>query len=83
MENPFSKHHKEGEDYNFKSAYYHILADALTSILAIGAILMGKYLHIVYLPVIPHLNFPDRESSDRWAADPLPDPVAPKGSSLS
>ena len=31
-------------DYNFKAAYYHILADALTSILAIAALVIGKYL---------------------------------------
>lgn len=30
-------------DYNFKAAYYHILADALTSILAIVALVIGKY----------------------------------------
>lgn len=41
--------HKDDEhDYNFKSAYYHILADALTSVLAIAALLIGKYFHIVY-----------------------------------
>ena len=42
--------HKEAEekvDYNFKAAYYHILADALTSILAIGALLVGKYFNII------------------------------------
>ncbi len=48
-------HHNEekvdahSEDYNFKAAYYHILADALTSILAIGALVVGKYFHVVYL----------------------------------
>lgn len=34
------------KDYNFKAAYYHILADALTSILAIIALLVGKYFSI-------------------------------------
>lgn len=48
------KHHHnhdghEHEDYNFKAAYYHILADALTSILAIGALLVGKYFNFVCL----------------------------------
>ncbi len=42
------EHHKE-EDYNYKSAYYHILADAVTSILAIFALVIGKYFNIVYL----------------------------------
>ena len=37
------------EDYNFKAAYYHILADALTSILAIFALVAGKFLNIIYL----------------------------------
>lgn len=39
-------------DYNFKAAYLHILADALTSILAIGALLAGKYLNFIYLDSI-------------------------------
>ncbi len=44
---------EHSEDYNFKAAYYHILADALTSILAISALLIGKYLGIIYLdPII-------------------------------
>ena len=46
MEN--DEYHDENEDYNFKAAYYHILADALTSILAISALLIGKYLKIFY-----------------------------------
>ncbi len=31
-------------DHNLRSAYLHVLADALTSVLAIGALLCGKYL---------------------------------------
>lgn len=42
-------HHEHTEDYNFKAAYYHILADALTSILAIIALLVGKYFNVIYL----------------------------------
>lgn len=34
------KHH----DVNLKAAYFHVLADALTSLLAIGALILGKYL---------------------------------------
>ena len=57
MENKHSMHHKEkvdahSEDYNYKAAYYHILADALTSILAIGALVIGKYFHVVYLDAL-------------------------------
>lgn len=35
-------HHKH--DHNLKSAYLHVLADAVTSVLAIFALLAGKYL---------------------------------------
>lgn len=35
---------REKEDHNFRSAYLHVLADALTSVLAIFALLAGKYL---------------------------------------
>lgn len=31
-------------DNNLRSAYFHVLADALTSVLAIGALLAGRYL---------------------------------------
>ena len=36
-------HDAHNEDYNYKAAYFHILADALTSILAIVALLAGKF----------------------------------------
>ncbi len=36
-------HHAHGHDHNLRSAYLHVLADALTSILAIFALLAGKY----------------------------------------
>ena len=39
---------KHKKDYNYKAAYYHILADVLTSILAIIALITGKYFNIVY-----------------------------------
>jgi len=49
MENKHHHHH----DYNFKAAYYHILADALTSVLAILALLAGKFYGVIFLdPVI-------------------------------
>lgn len=45
------KEHKE--DFNFKAAYMHILADALTSIFAIVALLAGKYFNWIFLdPVV-------------------------------
>lgn len=37
-----SSHHHG--DHNLRSAYFHVLADALTSVLAIGALLAGRYL---------------------------------------
>lgn len=40
-------------DHNLKAAYLHVLADALTSILAIAALILGKYLGWNWLdPVI-------------------------------
>ena len=46
-------HQHEHENLNYKAAYMHILADALTSLLAIGALLSGKYFGLVFLdPVI-------------------------------
>ncbi|MGN0031004.1 MAG: cation diffusion facilitator family transporter [Candidatus Gastranaerophilaceae bacterium] len=45
--------HNHDENLNYKAAYLHILADAFTSILAIGALICGKYLGLVFLdPVI-------------------------------
>lgn len=41
--------HEHHEDYNFKSAYMHILADALTSVFAIAALLAGKYFNLIFL----------------------------------
>ena len=41
------------EDFNFKAAYMHILADALTSIFAIAALLAAKYFNWIFLdPVV-------------------------------
>ena len=37
-------HHQDHHDHNLKAAYMHVLADALTSVLAIAALLFGKYL---------------------------------------
>ena len=37
-------HSHEHKDHNLRSAYLHVLADALTSVLAIFALLGGKYL---------------------------------------
>jgi cation diffusion facilitator family transporter len=37
-------HHHHHHDHNLRAAYLHVLADALTSLLAIGALTTGKYL---------------------------------------
>lgn len=43
-----SDHHHH-HDHNLKSAYIHVLADALTSILAIFALLIGKHFGAIWL----------------------------------
>jgi cation diffusion facilitator family transporter len=42
-------HGAEPEDLNLKAAYVHVLADAVTSVLAISALLAGKFLGLVWL----------------------------------
>ena len=39
-------------DHNFKSAYLHVLSDALTSLLAIFALLIGKFLNWIWLDAL-------------------------------
>jgi cation diffusion facilitator family transporter len=43
-----SREHKH-QDNNLRSAYVHVLADALTSVLAIAALLGGRYLGLAWL----------------------------------
>ena len=40
---------QEHSDYNFKAAYLHILTDALTSIFAIAALILGKFWGLYFL----------------------------------
>ncbi|WP_424813687.1 CDF family Co(II)/Ni(II) efflux transporter DmeF [Roseococcus sp. YIM B11640] len=42
-------HHEHEQDNNLRSAYLHVLADALTSVLAIAALLGGRYLGWAWL----------------------------------
>ena len=42
-------HHPHQHDNNLRSAFAHVLADALTSVLAIAALLAGRYLGWVWL----------------------------------
>jgi cation diffusion facilitator family transporter len=48
-EDEHSHHQHNHEDLNLKSAYLHVVADALTSILAIAALLGAKYFEFVWL----------------------------------
>ena len=41
--------HSHGHDHNLKAAYLHVIADALTSVLAIFALLAGKYFGLNWL----------------------------------
>jgi cation diffusion facilitator family transporter len=45
-------HHHEHHDHNLKSAYLHVMADALTSMLAIVALLSAKYFGWVWMDPI-------------------------------
>ena len=42
-------HHAHAGDNNLRSAYLHVLADALTSVLAIAALLAGRYLGLDWM----------------------------------
>lgn len=46
-------HHHHGDnhhhDHNMKAAYFHVLADTLTSLLAIVALLIGKYAGLIWM----------------------------------
>jgi cation diffusion facilitator family transporter len=41
--------HDHHHDHNLRSAYLHVLADALTSVLAIFALLAAKYFHTLWM----------------------------------
>ena len=43
-DDPDHHHGHDHHDHNLRAAYMHVLADALTSVLAIAALLAGKYL---------------------------------------
>ena len=42
-------HVHTGEDHNLKAAYLHVLTDAMTSVLAIIALLAAKYLNLAWM----------------------------------
>ncbi len=45
-------HTNNHEDHNLKAAYFHVLADAMTSVLAIAALLAGKALGWVWMDAV-------------------------------
>lgn len=58
-------HHDHHHDHNLKAAYLHVLADALTSLLAIAALLLGKYLGWYWLD--PLIGMAGAAVIVRWA----------------
>ncbi|MFC4256730.1 CDF family Co(II)/Ni(II) efflux transporter DmeF [Altererythrobacter xixiisoli] len=56
---------KTGHDNNLRAAYVHVLADALTSVLAIVALLAGRYLGWVWLD--PLMGIVGAVVITRWA----------------
>lgn len=45
-------HDHHGHDHNMKAAYFHVLADTLTSLLAIVALLAGKYFGWIWMDAV-------------------------------
>ena len=67
-------HDHVGTDNNFRSAYLHVLADALTSVLAIVALLAGRYLGWAWLD--PAVGILGAVVIARWAWTLLRDTAA-------
>ncbi len=62
-----AEHHGHGHDHNLRSAYLHVIADAFTSVLAIVALLAGKYLRWTVLD--PLMGIVGAVVISRWAFD--------------
>jgi cation diffusion facilitator family transporter len=45
-------HHHHSHDHNIRAAYVHVLADAVTSVLAIGGLLMGRLYGLVWMDAL-------------------------------
>jgi len=56
-------HHRQ--DQNLRAAYFHVIADALTSVLAIVALVTGKYLGLVWMD--PLMGIVGAALVSRWA----------------
>jgi cation diffusion facilitator family transporter len=75
------QHHRR--DHNLRAAYLHVLADALTSVLAIVALLAGRFfgwnwmdplMGVVGAPVIARWSWSLMRDSGRVLLDTVPDP---------
>lgn len=55
----------QGKDHNLQAAYVHVLADALTSVLAIVALFAGKFLGWIWLDAL--MGFVGAAIISRWA----------------
>ena len=62
-----ARSHEHGHDHNLRSAYLHVIADAFTSVLAIVALLAGKYLRWTQLD--PLMGIVGAVVISRWALD--------------
>ena len=58
-------HEHHGHDHNLRAAYLHVLADALTSLLAIVALLAGKYIGAAWLD--PAMGIVGAALVTRWS----------------
>ncbi|MEJ2655698.1 MAG: CDF family Co(II)/Ni(II) efflux transporter DmeF [Desulfobacterales bacterium] len=70
--NIFQQHHRDDShkhgrhhDHNLKSAYLHVLADALTSLLAIFALLTAKYFGFIWMD--PFMGIVGAVLVSRWS----------------
>ena len=61
MENKEAKEN----DYNYKAAYLHIITDAMTSVFAIAALILGKFFGLIYLD--PVMGFVGAFLILRWS----------------
>lgn len=64
-EHDHDHHHGHHHDHNLKAAYLHVLADALTSLLALAALIAGKYLAWGWLD--PLMGIVGAAVITRWA----------------
>ena len=62
-------HHHHHHDHNLRSAYLHVLADALTSFLAIFALLAAKYFGLVWMD--PLMGIVGAIMVSRWSVSLL------------